>query len=616
METRRSDTPPTRRLSATAQRDTSPSSLTLYTQSATSYPSTTHTSESISVSSIQTFSDELPWVPVEHSNYFYNSGEQQSLNSPPNRSAKDTANDFGIQALDAGESSHIAERRRRAHGITPASIGEDNDDSDYKPSPRSAVYKRRQSLLDPISRAPKKPSIKRKDNTHKPKKSHWLRPFPCPLAIYGCGSTFTSIRKWKRHVSTQHVKLGFWRCDLCPPSMNPANSVYNDFNRMDLFTHHIRRIHAEDVMRRYPNIFKHRFDAGREIMPLSYASIPDHVMAEEKNRCYHRLRSPPLRSGCLFCSQVFEGIGSWEQRMEHLGAHFEREKKDPKVTLDTSHWREDHELREWFLQEGLIEPDNKGGWRIGDGQPRRHDTLFGEFEASPPRGSHNVPSASTRLGLSRPKQQTQSTASRLKQPTPAILSRLQQEPRDTDLLLTTSRNAATSLTDRGSTLGRSKNDDRVVHSSNSSAKDGGSDISDIFSWAEPSEFESEESMQSATLKAVRPIMARKFLKLAISQFAGRPNSNSKSGSNRNTNRNQNSQIAVPNDGLLRSTSSKRKRPDVPSDDDDEEQTSQQRTTASQDSMDERLFACPYCKNNPLRYRRCYKYTLRDISRVK
>jgi hypothetical protein len=159
---------------------------------------------------------------------------------------------------------------------------------------------------------------------------------------------------------------------LCPLSTDPANPIYNDFNRKDLFTQHIRRMHTEDVMD-----VNHALGTSTE--PKD-GNIPDNVMAEQQSRCYHHLRTHPLRSGCLFCAQVFEGNGSWEQRMEHLGAHFEREKKNPKASLDTSRWRDDPELREWFLQEGLIERDNKGGYRIGDGQPRRHDHLFAEFE--------------------------------------------------------------------------------------------------------------------------------------------------------------------------------------------------------------------------------------------
>lgn len=363
-----------------------PNSLTPYTQPATGYLGAEYTSESISLSSIQAFSDELPEPSVEHHDFPYIPSDQQLLNGLPSGIVEDTTNYLGVQALQADGSGDILSKRNRVKATTPLSaIEEDNeDDSDYKPSRRSAGPKRRRRLSTSAAGASQtkarghrrtpseKVGLKRKASARKPKKSDPLRPFPCPLALYGCGSTFTSKNEWKRHVSTQHVKLGFWRCDLCPLSTDPANPIYNDFNRKDLFTQHIRRMHTEDVM-----------DVNRTLGTSTEpkdGNIPDSVMAEQQSRCYHHLRTHPLRSGCFFCPQVFEGNGSWEQRMEHLGAHFEREKKNPKASLDISRWRDDPELREWFLQEGLIEPDNKGGYRIGDGQPRRHDNVFAEFE--------------------------------------------------------------------------------------------------------------------------------------------------------------------------------------------------------------------------------------------
>lgn len=362
-----------------------PNSLAPYTQPAIGYPGTEYTSESISLSSIQAFSD-LPESSTEHHDYSYFHGGHQALNGVPGAGVGDTATYLSVQPPEADETTDITDRRKRVHATTPLSaVEEDNeDDSDYKPSRRSAGPKRRRRLSNSATGASQnkarghrrtpseKVGLKRKGTARKPKKSDPLRPFPCPLALYGCGSTFTSKNEWKRHVSTQHVKLGFWRCDLCPLSTDPANPVYNDFNRKDLFTQHIRRMHTEDIM----NV-SHVLDNSTE---LKDGNIPDNVIAEQQSRCYRHLRSHPIRSRCLFCPQVFEGIGSWEQRMEHLGAHFEREKKNPKMTLDTSHWKDDPELQKWFLQEGLIERDNKGGWRIGDGQPRRPDNPFGEFE--------------------------------------------------------------------------------------------------------------------------------------------------------------------------------------------------------------------------------------------
>ena len=66
-----------------------------------------------------------------------------------------------------------------------------------------------------------------------------IRAFPCTFATYGCPSTFTSKNEWKRHVQTQHMRLGFWRCDQCPD----VHCKPNDFNRKDLFIQHVRRMH-------------------------------------------------------------------------------------------------------------------------------------------------------------------------------------------------------------------------------------------------------------------------------------------------------------------------------------------------------------------------------------
>ncbi|EZF70942.1 hypothetical protein H105_06858 [Trichophyton soudanense CBS 452.61] len=41
------------------------------------------------------------------------------------------------------------------------------------------------------------------------------RIFTCVFAPYGCTSSFASKNEWKRHVLSQHLQLGFYRCDQC-----------------------------------------------------------------------------------------------------------------------------------------------------------------------------------------------------------------------------------------------------------------------------------------------------------------------------------------------------------------------------------------------------------------
>jgi len=341
--------------------------------------------QNVSLQSIQGFSDDVQDASIEAHDYPY-IHDHTFLNSVPTAGIEETSNYVPTEPSQTDNIHESARRRKRAE-LSPGSLADDDneEDSDYKPSSRRAAGtkrpRRRASTSLANTTAPQgknrghrrtvseKTSLKRKSSVRKPKKADPLRPFPCPLALYGCQSTFTSKNEWKRHVSTQHVKLGFWRCDLCPPSADPTNPIFNDFNRKDLFTQHVRRMHVGEIM-------------GDADVPDASgdgkgAGIPEDVMAEQQSRCYHPLRAHPIRSGCLFCEQVFEGHNSWEQRMEHLGGHFEREKKNPKQSLDTSRWRDDVELREWFQREGLIERDNKGSWRIGDGQPQRHDQFPG-----------------------------------------------------------------------------------------------------------------------------------------------------------------------------------------------------------------------------------------------
>ncbi|KAJ5630293.1 uncharacterized protein N7484_010393 [Penicillium longicatenatum] len=201
------------------------------------------------------------------------------------------------------------------------------------------------------------------------------RTFTCSFAPYGCESTFVSKNEWKRHVTSQHLQLGFYRCDVgkcsayhqqiptpllstststsktqCPlpgRCSTPPPGQPNDFNRKDLFTQHHRRMHApwhQPGDRRAPSEEeRNAFEASLE---------------EVRQRCWHGLRTPPLQSHCGFCKEVFSGEGSWDVRMEHIGRHFERE--DRRV-LGVE--EEDLALREWGVEQGILVGVD-GGWRL------------------------------------------------------------------------------------------------------------------------------------------------------------------------------------------------------------------------------------------------------------
>ncbi|KAI4287262.1 MAG: hypothetical protein L6R35_003478, partial [Caloplaca aegaea] len=206
------------------------------------------------------------------------------------------------------------------------------------------------------------------------------RPFICSFRQYGCTSRFGSKNEWKRHVSSQHLCPGIYRCDIgpCvprPPPASPPNRKPehrhqttefspNDFNRKDLFTQHLRRMHApaQSASRAAKDAFTSSLEAVRR-------------------RCWIHQRETPPRSICPYCAPhpsrpsppaaadgsaakkkatkpvVFEGKGSWDERMEHVGRHLEKEGEDLGVEV------EDVGLREWMVGEGLVAWE-KAGWVV------------------------------------------------------------------------------------------------------------------------------------------------------------------------------------------------------------------------------------------------------------
>lgn len=251
-------------------------------------------------------------------------------------------------------------RMRDAESVQPVSKSEEDPDSDYTPASGPKRRRRPSSTPNKFSRARKSVDMghhhhhrvsKKSKGSRLNKDNSAARPFPCPLAGYSCQATFASKNEWKRHVSTQHIRLGFWRCELCPNTVDGITTSYNDFNRKDLFAQHLRRMH-----------FASSSSAG---------PVNDENMADYLRRCYIKLRDPPPKSSCLFCSQTFEGTGSWDERMEHVGRHFEKDKKPECSVYGVDAWREDDELRDWLCCEGLVERDHRGEWQLGDGTPRR-----------------------------------------------------------------------------------------------------------------------------------------------------------------------------------------------------------------------------------------------------
>ncbi|KAI4271510.1 MAG: hypothetical protein LQ337_005954 [Flavoplaca oasis] len=219
------------------------------------------------------------------------------------------------------------------------------------------------------------------------------RPFTCSFARYGCRSTFGAKNEWKRHVSSIHLALGIYRCDVgvsCAPHPAPRSRNNNHSsnhevtnpqqlggcgyrsNRKDLFTQHLQRMHRPAASA--PRWEKEAFDKSLD---------------EVRQRCWVSLRQAPPRSSCGYCAAsdpnlevhgtydpihhhesktynkpaIFTGPGSWEERMEHVGRHLEKGPLGFEV--------EDLDLRHWMLDEGLLELV-KGEYRVvGAGGKKR-----------------------------------------------------------------------------------------------------------------------------------------------------------------------------------------------------------------------------------------------------
>ncbi|KAH7060618.1 hypothetical protein B0J12DRAFT_736935 [Macrophomina phaseolina] len=267
-------------------------------------------------------------------------------------------------------------RVREAESVKPALKKEDDADSDWKPrnkrrrrvSQSSSISRgstHRSSKLSRTSYTSSGRVTKRPKCSSSPKEINPTnRPFPCPFAGYSCQATFASKNEWKRHVSTQHIRLGFWRCQLCPSTTDGgATTSYNDFNRKDLFAQHLRRMHMASQSGPKSSV--------RSPPPTKDAPITEDNMQDFQKKCYMRLRDPPPRSSCLFCNRSFEGPGSWDERIEHVGRHLEKDKKNADAKMyGIERWRDDHSLESWLTREGLVAQTPGGEWQLGNGKPR------------------------------------------------------------------------------------------------------------------------------------------------------------------------------------------------------------------------------------------------------
>lgn len=197
------------------------------------------------------------------------------------------------------------------------------------------------------------------------KKQH-TRPFICVFKFAGCESTFASKNEWKRHVMSQHLLLHYWLCDLdvCADNKNnhavarPASGKRSRvtanrrgalaaaqaepfgpplpdgaiFNRKDLYTQHLRRMHTPLSAKNLPS----RKSSKKTHLPslsLTSSSSSSCKSSAEWDDHIKQLQSKALRERCHLpqymecpapnCTLTFSGADAWDQRMEHVAKHLE-----------------------------------------------------------------------------------------------------------------------------------------------------------------------------------------------------------------------------------------------------------------------------------------------------
>lgn len=251
--------------------------------------------------------------------------------------------------------------------------GEDDEDQDYDPSghsrkrlrtSRSRVHRRTTSNSSNASQGAGPAGSKSKGKGKKRNPPSQVRAFPCPLAVYGCKESFDSKNEWKRHINTQHVPIAIFRCKFCcPPSKSragPYKSQRYDFVRKDLFTMHLKRMHAVEC-----NIdpLPMASGSGRRRQKDSTETIK--ILSEISKQCETRIRDPPEQVECILCHHTFNGPKCWEERTEHIATgHFEAARKQNIAAPGPEEWHHDAYLEEWLIRENIIKRGRDGSWQF------------------------------------------------------------------------------------------------------------------------------------------------------------------------------------------------------------------------------------------------------------
>ncbi|KAI0885648.1 uncharacterized protein GGS22DRAFT_161508 [Annulohypoxylon maeteangense] len=206
------------------------------------------------------------------------------------------------------------------------------------------------------------------------KKQH-TRPFVCVFGFAGCNSTFASKNEWKRHCSSQHLVLNYWICqqDQCSKTSSKSSPARNRstahcpqyssltsiprgtiFNRKDLYTQHLRRMHIP------PNLKKQ----VKQRKPAPEWELRERTHQDEAKRTRCNL---PIHMRCpaFGCGARFDGPNAWDDRMEHVAKHLEKAVTGSEQPIEFG-GEHDNTLIDWATRAdiAIIERGDKGKWRL------------------------------------------------------------------------------------------------------------------------------------------------------------------------------------------------------------------------------------------------------------
>ncbi|KAI1081187.1 hypothetical protein F5B20DRAFT_76400 [Whalleya microplaca] len=210
------------------------------------------------------------------------------------------------------------------------------------------------------------------------KKQH-TRPFICVFEFAGCTSTFASKNEWKRHCSSQHLILNYWVCqqDQCSKVSNDPNkstaSRQNSadcsrhqitcttnlpegtiFNRKDLYTQHLRRMHIPAHLKRQVKL--------KKTVPDWEPLEREHQEKAKRSRC---ALPTHMRCPAIGCTTRFDGQSAWDDRMEHVAKHLEKAVSgaEPQIKFGGEN---DQTLTDWATRAdiAIIGRGEKGQWEL------------------------------------------------------------------------------------------------------------------------------------------------------------------------------------------------------------------------------------------------------------